>query len=421
MTLEIGIAFIILLGLIVLNVPIWAALMASGTYLMIVVNHMPLQTVYTTLFEGITKNSLLAIPFFVIAGNFIAGGSLGRRLVDVFATPLRNVKAGTPIACLLANAIFGAISGSPPAATAVFSKIVHKPIMESDGESMATGLVVSAAGLASIIPPSVIMIIYGIATDNSISRMFMAGIIPGLVIVAIITIYLIFKCKKRVKRPLSSRELKKVFVASVPVIILPILVLGGIYTGIVTATEAGALSAVYCFLVSIFVLKEIKWKQVPGILGESLITSGQVFILIAASAFFARALTLTTLPAALTATFGSMSKLLFLLLLNVLLLIVGCFFDPSAAILILAPMLLPAATALGIDPIHLGIVFTVNLSVGMFTPPFGLNIFVAQSVLGYDMKRITKALVPYIGLYLLGVLLITYIPILSLFLPNLIG
>ena len=232
---------------------------------------------------------------------------------------------------------------------------------------------------------------------------------------------MIFKCKKRVKRPLSSRELKKVFVASIPVIILPILVLGGIYTGIVTATEAGALSAVYCFLVSIFVLKEIKWKQVPGILGESLITSGQVFILIAASAFFARALTLTTLPAALTATFGSMSKLLFLLLLNVLLLIVGCFFDPSAAILILAPMLLPAATALGIDPIHLGIVFTVNLSVGMFTPPFGLNIFVAQSVLGYDMKRITKALVPYIGLYLCGVLLITYIPILSLFLPNLIG
>ena len=417
MTMEIALAFVILLVLIFLNVPIYACLLASGLYLMVFVNNMPLQSIFTVMFEGITKNSLLAIPFFVLAGNFISGGSLGRRLIDTFSSFLKNVRAGIPLACLVSNAVFGAISGSPPAATAVFAKIVHKPIVESDGENLATGLVTSAAGLASIIPPSVIMIIYGIATDTSVSDMFIAGVLPGLCIVGIIGVYLVFKCKKKERVPISGRDVLQAFKRGIPVLLLPVLVLGGIYGGFVTPTEAGALSAVYCAVVSVFVLREIKPRQIVGILRDSLTTTAQVFLLIAASAFFARALTISQLPQWITSTFGSLPQVEFLLLLNILLLIVGCFFDPSAAILILAPMLLPAAQSLNISPIHLGIIFTVNLSVGMFTPPFGLNIFVAQSVLGYDMKAISKALIPFIILYLIGVLLITYVPVISTLLP----
>ena len=420
MTIEIALAFVILLVLIFLNVPIYACLLASGLYLMVFVNNMPLQSIFTVMFEGITKNSLLAIPFFVLAGNFISGGTLGRRLIDAFSSFLKNIRAGIPMACLISNAIFGAISGSPPAATAVFAKIVHKPIAESDGEKLATGLVVSAAGLSSIIPPSVIMIIYGIATDTSVSDMFIAGILPGLCIVAIIGVYLVFRCKKKERMPIRGRDVLQAFKRGIPVLLLPVLVLGGIYGGFVTPTEAGALSAVYCAVVSVFILREIKPGQILGILRDSLGTTAQVFLLIAASAFFARALTISQLPQWVTSTFGSLPQVEFLLLLNILLLIVGCFFDSSAAILILAPMLLPAARALNIDPIHLGIIFTVNLSVGMFTPPFGLNIFVAQSVLGYDMKTISKALIPFIILYLAGVFLITYVPAISTFLPSIL-
>ena len=233
----------------------------------------------------------------------------------------------------------------------------------------------------------------------------------------IIGVYLVFKCKKKDRVPVSGRDVLRAFKRGIPVLLLPVLVLGGIYGGFVTPTEAGALSAVYCVVVSVFVLREIKPRQIVGILRDSMTTTAQVFLLIAASAFFARALTISQLPQWITSTFGSLPQVEFLLLLNILLLIVGCFFDPSAAILILAPMLLPAAQSLNISPIHLGIIFTVNLSVGMFTPPFGLNIFVAQSVLGYDMKTITKALIPFIILYLIGVLLITYVPVISTLLP----
>jgi C4-dicarboxylate transporter DctM subunit len=283
-------AFIILLVLIFLNFPIYAALIAAGVYLQIFVNNMPLQSIFTVMFETLTKHALLAIPFFVLAGNLISGGSLGKRLVNTFSAMLKNVRAGVPFACLVSNAIFGAISGSPPAATAVFARIVHKPIADTDGDKLATGLVTSAAGLASIIPPSVIMIIYGIATDTSVSEMFMAGIIPGLVIVAIIGIYLFLVCKR--DKTASPTTLKEILIAlkhGYPCC-FPILVLGGIYSGFVTPTEAGALSAAYCAIVSVFILREIKPKQILGILRDSFSTTAQVFILIAASGFFARAL-----------------------------------------------------------------------------------------------------------------------------------
>ena len=413
-------AFIILLGLMLLNFPIYTAILSSGLYLMIFVNDMPLQSIFNAMFEGVTNSSLMAIPFFVLAGCFISSGQLGKRLMDCFSTLLRGVRGGLPIACLVANALFGAISGSPPAATAVFSKIIHGPIAKEENDRMATGLVVSAAGLSSITPPSVTMIIYGVATETSISTMFIAGILPGLLIVAVIGIYLIIVSRRRATtEKVNWGEVGRAWLRGIPVLILPVGVLGGIYGGFVTPTEAGALSAIYCCVASLL-MRDIRPQDTLRVLKDGLRTVGQVFVLIASSAFFARALTVSQFPQWLTGYFEDYGKIQFLLLLNVLLLVVGCFFDTSAAILILAPMLLPPAVALGIDPIHLGIIFVVNLVIGMFTPPFGLNIFVAQSVLGYDMKYISKCLIPYILLYIVSLLLITFIEPISTFLPGLL-
>ena len=416
------VAFVILLGLMLLNFPIYTAILSSGLYLMVFVNHMPLQSIFTSMFEGVTNSSLMAIPFFVLAGCFISSGQLGKRLMDCFSTLLRGVRGGMPIACLASNALFGAISGPPPAATAVFSKIIHGPIAREENDKMATGLVVSAAGLSSIIPPSVTMIIYGVATETSISTMFIAGILPGLLIVAIIGVYLIFASRRRAgeENKVDWKEVGSAWIRGIPVLILPVAVLGGIYGGFVTPTEAGALSAIYCCAASLL-MRDIRPQDVLRVLKEGLHTVGQVFILIASSAFSARALTVSQFPQWLTSYFEDYGKIQFLLLLNILLLVVGCFFDTSAAILILAPMLLPPALALGIDQIHLGIIFVVNLVIGMFTPPFGLNIFVAQSVLGYDMKYISKCLIPYILLYIVAVLIITFVEPISTFLPGLLA
>jgi C4-dicarboxylate transporter DctM subunit len=414
------VAFVILVGLILLNAPIYSAILAAAVYITFVINHMPLQGMFTTVFESLTKNSLLAIPYFILAGNIMSGGTLGKRLIDSFSVFLGNVRAGMPIACMVSNAVFGAISGSPPAATAVFSKIVHKPIAESDGENIATGVIVSAAGLASIIPPSISMIIFGISTDTSISRLFIAGVIPGLLITVIICIYLAFVCKKNRGEKFSWKEALHTLKKGLPALSLPFLVLGGIYKGFLTPTEAGAFSAFYCFILSAFVFRELDLRKIFHIIKGSSLIASKTFLLIAASSFLGKALTISQFPQMLVSALDGISKAMFLLMLNLLLLFVGSFFDTAPAILILAPMFLPLATVLGVDKIHLGIIFVVNLTIGMFTPPFGLNIFVAQSVLKKSMGEISKSLIPFICLYIIALLLITYIPALSTILLSII-
>lgn len=414
--------------LVTIKVPIYLVILAATFYLQYFVNAMPLQNLFNGLFEALTKNSLMAIPYFVLAGNIIASSSLGQRLVDFFIVLLKKVRAGLAIACLLSNAVFGAISGSPPAAIATFGKIVHGPLKDAYGEKLSLGLITSSGALSAVIPPSIVIIMFGISTDLSVAQLFMGGFIPGVVIVLIISIYLLIKCKpdntidehnaeEKVDR---KEEIKNAFVRGIPVLIFPILVLGGIYGGFLTPTEAGAFSAFYAFVVAVLILKDISIKETFDIFMDSAKTVGQLFMLIGVSTVFAQATAISQLPQMLAVFFSSFDKIVFLLLLNVLLLIIGLFFDSSAAVLIVAPLLLPAATNLGINPIHLGIIFTVNLAIGMFTPPFGLNIFITQSIFKKSMGEISVALVPFIILYILGVLLITYIPQLTLFLPNLL-
>lgn len=408
----------ILLILLFLNVPIYLSLLACAVYMTLFINHMPLQNLITGMFEGVTKTSLLAIPFFLVAGSALAEGTLGSRLVGVFQAFFSGKKSGMAMACLGANAIFGAISGSPPAAVATFGKIMYKPLSEQYDVNLATGIIVCAASLSSIIPPSIPLIIYGIVAETSVAKLFISGIVPGLLIVAIIAVFLVFitnRFKPNIRK-FSRADKIKAIKEGIPVLILPVLVLGGIYGGLMTPVEAGAVAAVYAIVVGAFVIREMDFKRFIGVLKDGAKTSVQVLILVSCSSVFAQQLTITQMPAELTKTFSQMSPIAFLLTINILFLIVGCFIDAISGILIFVPLLLPAVVNFGIDPVHFGIIVVINLSLGMFTPPFGLNLFVAQGIFKRSIWSIARSIFPYLLIYLGGLFLTTYIPAISLFL-----
>lgn len=409
---------IILFVMMGVGFPIYVALLAATIYLQLFVNHMPLQNMFSGIFEAMNKNSLMALPYFIVAGNMIAESSLGERLITVFTVFVRNIRGGLAISCILSNAVFGAISGSPAAATATFANIIYKPLKDTYNEKLSLGILTSAGALSSIIPPSMVMIIYGICTETSIGHLFTAGILPGILLVILSCIYLVIVCKEKPGSIYIKTKGEKITALrrSMPILIMPVFVLGGIYGGFFTPTEAGAFSAVYAFFISAFILKDINMKQFLKIMKTSAKVLCQVFILIAVSSAFGQALNITQAPQALAEIFSQFSPWQFLLFLNILLIIIGCFFDPGAAILILAPLFLPAALALSIDPIHLGIIFTINLSIGMFTPPFGMNIFVAQGILDRPLGAIARGVVPFIIIYLIGLLLVTFIPEIALYL-----
>jgi len=412
---------IILIGLSLLKCPIYISIFAAAIYLQIFVNHMSITNLFTGVFESMTKSALMAVPFFMVAGSLIASSSLGKRLINVLIELLKAVRGGFPIACVVANGIFGAISGSGPAATAVFGRICYEPLKARYGEKLSLGVIVSSASLSTIIPPSVSMIIFGVATETSISQLFLAGLLPGILIVLIVSVYLIIRCrpvKDLPKEHFSCSGFINALVQGIPVLILPVIVLGSIYSGICTPTEAGALSALYAFIVAVFGTKDIRLRQIPSVMKDAGRTTAQIFLLIATSTVFSQAATVAQLPQLLQQAVSNMGYVQFLLMLNVVLLIVGCFFDTGAAILILAPMLMPTALNYGIQPLHLGIIFIANLAIGLFTPPFGLNIFVAQSILKLPIGVIAKSVLPYIVLYFGAVLLITYVPAISTWLPG---
>ena len=412
--------FVILFVCLLLNIPIYVSLLASAVYMALIINHMPMQNIVSGMFEGVTKPSLLAIPFFILAGSTLSGGTLGDRLVGIFRAILSGRPSGLATACLGANAVFGAISGSPPAATATFGKIMYEPLKQEYDENLATGVIVCAASLSSIIPPSTPMIIYGLVAEASIAKMFMGGVFPGLIIVAILAVYLVITTRKyKVKATrLDRKERFVLFRRGLPVVLLPVLVLGGIYGGLVTPVEAGALAAVYAIVVSSLGLREMTWKMFVAIMKDAAQTTIQVLILVSTSTVFAQQLMITQMPNELTKTFSLMTPTAFMLMTIILFLIVGCFIDSISAILIFVPLLLPAAVSLGISPIHFGVAVIVNLSMGMFTPPFGLNLFIAQGVFKRDIWSISRSVIPYIGFYLVGLVLTSYVPAVSLTLPG---
>lgn len=378
------------------------------------------------MFGGLDSFPLLAVPMFVLSGILMAKGGISKRLFDVFAYFLGRLPAGMPCAVIVTCLFYGAISGSGPATVAAVGSMTI-PILVSLGydKVFAASIVAVAGGLGVIIPPSIPFIMYGMASGSSVSDLFLAGIIPGLLIAALLIGYAFFYCKKHGEDrekineqvdALHEKGLLRVLKESFFALLSPVIILGCIYTGVASPTEAAVISVFYALLISICVYKTIQIKQIGSILVETLRTYAPILFILAASTAFSRVLTLLHVPQMVSEAIlnNFHSPIAILLVINAFLLVVGMVMDTTPAILILTPILLPIVTAIGMDPIQFGVILVVNLAIGFVTPPIGVNLFVASSLTEIELMKISKKAMPMIGLFLIALLLITFIPGISL-------
>ena len=378
------------------------------------------------MFGGLDSFPLLAVPMFVLSGIIMAKGGISRKIFDIFAYFFGRFTAGMPCAVIVTCLFYGAISGSAPATVAAVGSMTI-PILIGLGydKTFSTSVVAVAGGLGVIIPPSIPFIMYGMASGASVSDLFLAGIIPGLVIALLLMGYSVFYCKKngedkvRIEAEIGKLHEKgflNVFKESFWAILSPVIVLGCIYSGITSPTEAAVISVYYALIVSLFIYKEIKFRDLWGILVEAIKTFTPILFILAASTAFSRVLTLMQVPQTVSSfILGNFSsKVVILLVIDVFLLIVGMVMDTTPAILILTPILLPIAQGIRMDPIQFGVIMVVNLAIGFVTPPIGVNLFVASALTDVPVMEIAKKALPMIGLFLIALLLFTFVPAFSL-------
>ena len=378
------------------------------------------------MFGGLDSFPLLAVPMFVLSGIIMAKGGISRKIFDIFAYFFGRFTAGMPCAVIITCLFYGAISGSAPATVAAVGSMTI-PILIGLGydKTFSTSVVAVAGGLGVIIPPSIPFIMYGMASGASVSDLFLSGIIPGLVIAVLLMGYAVFFCKKngedkaRIQAEIGKLHEKgfgKVFRESFWAILSPVIVLGCIYSGITSPTEAAVISVYYALIVSLFIYKEIKVKDLWGILVEAIKTFTPILFILAASTAFSRVLTLMQVPQTVSSfILGNFSsKVVILLVINLFLLLVGMVMDTTPAILILTPILLPIAEGIGMDPIQFGVIMVVNLAIGFVTPPIGVNLFVASALTDVPVMKIAKKALPMIGLFMIALLLFTFVPAFSL-------
>ena len=378
------------------------------------------------MFGGLDSFPLLAVPMFVLSGIIMAKGGISRKIFDIFAYFFGRFTAGLPCAVIVTCLFYGAISGSAPATVAAVGSMTI-PILIGLGydKTFSTSLVAVAGGLGVIIPPSIPFIMFGMASGASVSNLFLAGIIPGFVIALLLMSYAVFYCRKngedkaRIEEEIGKLHEKgfgKVFKESFWAILSPVIVLGCIYTGVTSPTEAAVISVYYALIVSLFIYKEIKFSDLWSILVEAIKTFMPILFILATSTAFSRVLTLMQVPQTVSAfILGNFSsKVVILLVINAFLLIVGMVMDTTPAILILTPILLPIAQSIGVDPIQFGVIMVVNLAIGFVTPPIGVNLFVASALTDVPVMEIAKKALPMIALFLIALLLFTFVPAFSL-------
>ena len=423
-----AILFISFFIFLILGVPIGiclglssvCAILYSGTSLTIVA---------TNMYSGISKFLLLAIPFFVLSGNIMAKAGISKRLIKFVDTCVGHKKGGIAIVCVIVACFFGAISGSGPATVAALGAVLIPAMVEQGGFSapFSTALMATSSSIAIVIPPSIAFVVYASITGTSIADMFMAGIVPGLLMGVALIIVVMLEAKKHNIKPsrekASGKERWDAFKDAFWGFLMPVIILGGIYSGVFTPTEAAVIAVFYGLIVGVFVYKEIKLSDIPRILTDSAITMSTVLLIMSASTIFGWILTKLQIPQAVAKGFLgiSASKYIFLLLVNVLLLFIGMFCEAGAAMVILAPLLAPVAQTLGIDLVHFGIIMMANLAIGMMTPPVGVNLYVVCDTAKVKIEGMFPYLVKYFLALVAGVLIITYVPQLSLLLVNLFG
>ncbi|MCT8329092.1 TRAP transporter large permease [Albidovulum sediminis] len=435
------IIFLILALLLVTGMPVSIALGLTVFTFLFGFSDVPMDAIALKLFTGIEKFEIMAIPFFILAGNFLTHGGVARRMIRFASSMVGHWYGGMGLAAVMACALFAAISGSSPATVmAVGSILIPAMVKQGYPPQFGVGTVATAGGLGILIPPSIVMVMYAVATSGmvvtgpdgqpvmsaSIGDLFIAGVVPGLMLATMLggtTMYRAWKngYPRMDRSPLPERW--TAFRESVWGLLLIVIIMGGIYGGIFTPTEAAAVSAVYAFVIAVWVYKDIKLRDVPRVLLNSAAMSAMLLYIITNAVMFAFILTSEQIPQALSEWIVSLGlgKIGFLMVVNVLLLMIGMVMEPSAIVLIMAPILYPVAVALGVDPVHFGIMLVVNMEIGLCTPPVGLNLYVASSISRLGLTEVTRASWPWLLTALAFLMVVTYIPMVTLFLPGLLG
>lgn len=416
--------FIFLFVFMLIGMPIAIALGLSSVLTILFFGKDSLASLSLKLFETSEHFTLLAIPFFILAGAFMTTGGVARRMIRFAIACVGHLRGGLAISSVLACMLFAAVSGSSPATVvAVGSIVIAGMVRAGYPKPFAAGVICNAGTLGILIPPSIVMVVYGAATETSVGKLFMAGVVPGLVLglMLMAAIYMRARVMKLEAQP--RVPLREVLVSgrdSMWGLLLIVIILGGIYGGIFTPTEAAAVSAVYAFAVAVFVYRDIGLKRVPKVLVDASRVTVMLMFIIANALLFAHVLTTERIPQAIAEQIlaSGMPPWAFLIVVNILLLAAGNFMEPTGIILILAPILFPIAHQLGIDPVHLGIIMTVNLEIGMVTPPVGLNLFVTAGITDMTVLQVVRAALPWLSVLLLFLVLVTYVPAISLWLPN---
>jgi C4-dicarboxylate transporter DctM subunit len=420
------IIFVLLIVLMLTGMPISISLGLTVLTFMFTMTSVPIESVAMKLFTSLEKFEIMAIPFFILAGNFLTHGGVARRMINFATDMVGHWHGGLALAGVMACALFAAVSGSSPATVVAIGSIIL-PAMIKQGypKRFGAGVITTSGALGILIPPSIVMVMYSVTTNTSVGQLFMAGVVPGLMLAFLLglTTWFIARKKGYPRMPKATWSARwQSFRRCAWGLLLIVIVMGGIYSGKFTPTEAAAMSAMYAFYISVFVYKDLKLKQVGKVLLDSASLSAMLLYIITNAMLFSFLMTSESIPQAMATwiTDKGMGVVTFLLVVNIMLLVAGNFMEPSSIVLILAPILFPVAMTLGIDPVHFGIIMVVNMEIGMCHPPVGLNLYVASGITKMGISELTVAVLPWLFTMLGFLVLVTYIPQISLWLPNLV-
>ncbi|MEZ5833134.1 MAG: TRAP transporter large permease subunit [Dongiaceae bacterium] len=421
------IIFSLLIAVMLTGMPISIALGITVLTFLFTMTTVPIESVALKLFTGIEHFEIMAIPFFILAGNFLTHGGVARRMITFAKTMVGHWAGGLGLTGVVACGLFAAVSGSSPATVvAVGSILLPAMVQQGFPRRFGAGVITTSGALGILIPPSIVMVMYAVATSTSIGKLFIAGIVPGLLLVSMLGLVTWFLAWRNNYPKLPRASFADTFRALRECIwglLLIVIVIGGIYAGIFTPTEAAAMSAVYAFVVAVFVYRDMPLKRVPKVLLDSANMSAMLLYIITNAVLFSFLMTSEQIPQAMAAWIidQHLGAWAFLIIVNILLLAAGNVMEPSSIVLITAPILFPVAMQLGIDPIHFGILMTVNMEIGMCHPPVGLNLYVASGITRMGITELTVAVMPWLLAMLVFLLLVTYVPAISLWLPQVLG
>jgi C4-dicarboxylate transporter DctM subunit len=415
-----GFLVVTLFALLFLRVPIAISLGLSSILTMLLFAEQSLVALAQRFFSALQVYPLLAIPFFILAGALMTTGGVAKRMIAFANALVGHFRGGLAMAALLACALFAAVSGSSPATVVAVGSIMIGGMARSGyTRDFAAGLICNAGALGILIPPSIVMVVYGAVTETSIGDLFIAGVVPGLMLTAMLMGAVAFRAR-RLDLPRQPRvALRTVLTTGRDAIwglLLVVIILGGIYRGIFTPTEAAAVSAVYAFVIAVFVYRDVRLREVPRVVAEAARVTAMLMFIIGNAYLFAFVLTTEQVPQTMSAwiTDLGLPPWAFLIMLNLLLLAAGSFMEATSVVLIFAPIMFPIATALGIHPVHLGVIMTVNMEIGMITPPVGLNLFVTSGVAELPVTKVIRAAAPWLAVLLVALVIVTYVPWVSL-------